>query len=171
MFRGVTTYITGFDSYTPAWELRQNTFIPNTRATGAVNMTGNTLTATSLPVVNTFYKIAGTTPANKTLRFTAEDNKLTYLGKDTITGKVLVVMSAKSPANSTDFSIAIAKNGVVITSNIASTGSSSNNQSFQLTFSTELDLGINDYVEVFIRTNNSNANTITVSGLQFRITD
>lgn len=170
MFRGVTTYITGFNSYTPAWELRQNTYIPNTRATGALNMTSNA-TATSLPVVGTYYKIAGTTTASKQLRFTAANNRLTYTGKDSITGKVLVIVNGRTPANNTDFTITIAKNGTVITSPTTSTDASSNNQSFQLVFATEVDLGINDYIEVFIRTNNSSTSTITISGLQFRIND
>ncbi len=170
MFRGVTTYISGFTSYSPAWDMRQNTFITNTRAIGSVYMNDNA-TTTSLPVVSTYYKIAGTTTAIKQQRFTAANNRLTYNGKDSITGKVLVIIGAKAPANGADFSIVIAKNGVVISSPNASMAAASNNQSFQLTLSTEVDLGTNDYVEVFIRTNNGSTSTITVEELQFRITD
>ncbi len=37
--------------------------------------------------------------------------------------------------------------------------------------STEVDLAINDYVEIFIKTNNANTNTITLEELQFKLSD
>ena len=70
-----------------------------------------------------------------------------------------------------DFSIAIAKNGVVIPTPNGSMAPSTNNQSFQITLATEVDLVTGDYLEVFIRTNNSNTNTITIEEMQFRVTD
>ena len=170
MFRGVTTYLSGFDSYTPAWEMRQNTYIPNTRAFGSLYMNLNT-TTTSLPVINTFYKIAGTTTAGKEQRFSASSNRLTYLGKDSITAKVLVILGAYAPNDNSSFSITIAKNGVAIANPTGSMAPSANNQSFQITLATEVDLGTNDYLEVFIRTNNSNSSSIKVDDLQFRVTD
>ncbi len=170
MFRGVGTYISGFDSYTPEWEMRQNTFIPNSRADVAIYMNDNN-TATSLPVVSTFYKICGSTTTIKERRFTTLNNKVTYNGKENITSKILVIIGAKSPANNADFSIAIAKNGVIIPTPNGSIAPSTNNQSFQLTLATEVDIATNDYLEVFIRTNNSNATTITIADMQFRVTD
>jgi hypothetical protein len=47
----------------------------------------------------------------------------------------------------------------------------SNNQSFQIILNTEVDLTTNDYLEVFITTNNSNTGTIVVNEMQFRVTD
>ena len=170
MFRGVTTVLSGFDSYTPAWEMRQNTNIPNTRAFGSLYANNNT-TATTLTTANTYYKVAGTTTAVTAKRFTASNNRLTYTGKDLITSKILVIIGAKSPTNSGDFSIAIAKNGVVIANPCGSMAPSLNNQSFQLTLATEVDLNTNDYIEIFIRSNNSNASSITVEEIQFRVTD
>lgn len=93
------------------------------------------------------------------------------IGKTDIVGKVFVIIGAKAPAASSDFSIVIAKNGVAIATPLASMAAAANNQSFQVSFITELDLTTNDYVEVFIKSNNSNATTITVEELQFRITD
>lgn len=170
MFRGPAIYINGFDSYTPAWEMRQNTNIPNSRAFGFTYMNNNA-TATSMPVASTFYKIAGTTTVVNAKRFTATNNRLTYTGKDAITGKVTIVLGAKSPTNNGDFTIAIAKNGVVIPMPNGSMAPSVNNQSFQITLITEVDLVAGDYIEVFIRTNAGNTTTITVEELQFRITD
>lgn len=170
MFRGVTTFITGFNSYTPEWEMRQNTNIPNSRAFSSLYMNNNA-TSTSLTTQGTFYKIAGTTTPINEKRFTASDNRLTYTGRDIITGKILVIVGAKAPSNNSDFSIAIAKNGTVIPIPNGSMAATNSNQSFQITLETEVDLTTNDYIEVFIRKNNTNTSTITVEELQFRITD
>ncbi|WP_210519478.1 hypothetical protein [Hymenobacter terricola] len=170
MFRGVSTYISGFDSYTPAWEMRQNTYIPNTRALASVYLNNNT-TPTALSTVGTFYKIAGATTTVKQQRFVSTANRLTYTGKEGITAKVLIVAGAKSPATSSDFSIAIAKNGTVIPNPNGSMAAATNNQSFQVTLTTELDMVTGDYVEAFLRTNNGNATSLVVEELQFRVTD
>jgi hypothetical protein len=170
MFRGVTTKTSGFDSYTPAWEMRQNTGIPNTRAFGSLFMTNNA-TSTSLTSVSTFYKIAGTTTGGTLQRFTTSNNRLTYKGLESITGKILVIVGAVSSSSSGDYSIAIAKNGTVISNSTGSMAVAVNNQSFQIIISSEVDLVTNDYLEVFIRTNNNNASSIKVDELQFKITD
>jgi hypothetical protein len=170
MFRGVTTFVSGFDSYTPGWQMVSNTDIPNSRSICFQYMTANS-TATSLPVATTFYKIAGTTVTVDAKKFSASSNRMTYIGKTNMIGKVNIVIGAKSPTTNGDFSIAIAKNGVVIAAPLGTMSSLSNNQSFQINFITELSLSTNDYVEVFIRSNNSNTNVVTIEEMQFRITD
>ncbi len=170
MFRGVGTYLTGFDSYSPGWQMVSNTNIPNSRSFCFEYMNDN-VTATSLPVVSTYYKISGTTTVSKQQKFTGTNNRLTYTGKEAFTSKIIAVVGAKSPANSADFSIAIAKNGVIVPFPNGSMSASSNNQSFQITLITELDLQTNDYIEVFVRTNNNNTNTLTIGDMQFRVTD
>ncbi len=172
MFRGVSTYTSGFDSYSPAWEMRQNTLVPNSRALGSLYLSESTTpTATSLTTVSTYYKIAGTTTAGTLQRFTASSNRLTYIGNQQITGKVIAIIGARSPCTNGDFTIVIAKNGTAIANPTGSMAPSANNQSFQITLATEVDLSTNDYVEVFIRTNNSGTNTITIDNIQFRVTD
>lgn len=170
MFRGVTTYITGFDSYTPEWEMRQNTNVPNSGAIGSLYVNNNSA-STSIPTLSTFYKIAGATTSINQKRFTATNNRFTYTGKDMITAKILVVIGAKAPSNNSDFSIAIAKNGTVISIPNGSMAATNSNQSFQITLETEVDLMTNDYIEVFIRRNNNNTSSLTVEELQFRVTD
>ncbi len=170
MFRGVTTLLSGVDSYSLGWQMVSNTGIPNTRAFSFQYMTANA-TATSLPVANTYYKIAGTTTTVNAKKFTASSNRITYIGRTDIVGKVNIIMGAKAPSNNSDFSIVVAKNGVVIPAPLASIAAASNNQSFQINFITELDLSTNDYVEVFIKSNNSNSTSLTVEEFQFRITD
>lgn len=170
MYRGVGTYISGFDSFTPEWEMRQNSFIPNSSANVSIYMNNNNV-ATSLIAANTFYKIAGATTMVKEQRFTTLDNKVVYIGREKITSKVLLIVGAKSPASGGDFSIAIAKNGVIIPTPNGSMAPSTNNQSFQITFATEVDITTGDYLEAFIRTNNSNSTSITIEEMQFRVTD
>jgi hypothetical protein len=170
MFRGVATYIDGFNSYTPEWDMRQNTFIPNSRAFSSIYMNNNN-TVTPLTIVSNFYKIEGATTVIKEQRFIAANNRITYIGKLGIEAKVLVIIGAKAPATSSDFSIAIAKNGVVIATPNGSMAASTNGQSFQITLATEIDMLPGDYIEVFIRTNNNNASSITVEELQFSVTD
>lgn len=170
MFRGVTNPLQGIDSYTKGWSMRQNTQIPDSRAFGFIYFNNNT-TATSLTTVGTFYKIVGTTTVINQKRFIAASNKLTYDDVEPITGKIVVVMGAKAPANNSDFSIGIAKNGTIISAPTASMAAATNNQSFQITLITEVDLVQGDYIEVFIAKNNSNTNTITVTDLQFRVTN
>ena len=170
MFRGVGTYLNGFDSYTPGWQMVSNTDIPNSRSFSFLYMNNNS-TATSLPVASTYYKIAGATTVSKQQKFSATDNKITFLGKEAITGKIIVIIGARSPVSNSDFSIAIAKNGVIIATPYGSMAAASNNQSFQISFATEVDLITNDYIEVFIKSNNSNTNTVTISEMQFRVND
>jgi hypothetical protein len=170
MFRSVGTPLTGVNSYSPGWSMKQNTNIPDSRAYSFVYFNGNA-TATSLPSSNVYYKIAGTTTMIQQQRFTTTNNKLTYIGKEPLVGKILVIIGAKALSNNADFSIAIAKNGVVIPLPEASMGSTSNNQAFQITLSTEVDMVAGNYIEVFIKSNNANSISLIVSDLQFRVSD
>ncbi len=111
----------GFDSYSFAWEMQQNTGIPNSRAYGFSYMNDNALT-TSLP-------------------------------------------------STADFSIAIAKNGVIVPFPNAAMGAMTNNQGYQISLETELDLVTGDYVEVFIKRNNAIVSSVVISDMQFRIRD
>ena len=170
MFRTVSNYLNGFDSYSIAWEMSQNTGIPNSRAFAFISMNDNA-TVTPLSVLKTNYKILGTTITTNSKRFTTANNRLTYVGKDVITAKVTASIAAKSPSNNADFSIVVVKNGSVINSPFSSTAATTNSQSFSIVLNMELDLVTNDYIEVFIRTNNSNSTQIIVDEFQFRVTD
>lgn len=170
MFRGVAANLAGFDSYTLGWQMISNTGVPNSRAFCFQFMTNN-LTSTGLASSNTFYKIAGSTTTVSARKFSSESNKMTYLGKTGITGKVSIIVGARAAATSSDYSIAIAKNGIVITAPVASMAPATNNQSFQISLITEVDLSTNDYIEVFVKSNNSNSTSLLIEEMQFRITD
>ena len=170
MFRTVSNYLNGFDSYTKEWEMSQNTSIPNSRAFAFISMNTNSI-VTSLTDTNTFYKILGATTTINSKRFTTANNRITYVGKDNITAKVTANMSAKSSSNLADFSIVIVKNGTVVTSPFSSTAPTTNNQSFSILLNMELEMQTDDFIEVFIRKKNSNSTEIKVDELQFRVTD
>ena len=170
MYRDVGTLLDGFDSYTPAWEMQQNTGIPNSRAFTYAYLNDNT-TATSLPVQGTYYKLSGNLTATSSKRFTLASNLFTYTGKRNITTRVFVAVSGKSPANNADFTIALAKNGVVIPNPVASLGAMTSGQGFQIVLETEVDLVTGDYIEVGIKRNNGATSTVTISDVQFRVRD
>ncbi len=170
MFRGVTTPLAGIDSYATGWSMRQNTNIPDSRAFSYIYFNDNT-TSTNLTTQGVFYKIQGITTVVNEKRFTATNNRITYNEVEPITGHISVTIGAKAPANGSEYSIGIAKNGTIITAPIASMGSTTNNQSFQITLNTEVDLVLGDYIEVFIKRNSTNGSTLEVNDLQFRVTD
>lgn len=169
MFRGVTTLLSGFDSYSFGWQMQQNTGITNTKSFGYSYADGNT-TPTTFSGVETYTKILGTTTLITGQKFSASSNRFTYTGKEDINSRVFASIGANAPANSTDYTIAIAKNGIVIPAPSASLGPLSNNQGFQIVLETEVDLSTGDYIEVFIKSN-SGTTTLTVSDLQFRVVE
>ncbi|MBZ9650936.1 hypothetical protein [Psychroflexus montanilacus] len=172
LFRGVTNPLDGIDSYSFGWSMRQNTNIPDSRAFSYIFFNTNTQT-TAIPSQDTFVKIAGTTEVIKQQRFTSTvNNRMTYHGEELITAKVFVVISAIAPKNNSNYSITISKNGLTppATAPIASATGLSNNQSFQITLNTEIDMESGDYIEVFIRSNDG-SDDITVNEMQFSATD
>lgn len=170
MFRNVGAPISGFTSYSYGWSMKQNTNIPDSRAFSFIYFNANT-TSTSLPTLGAYYKIAGTTTVINEKRFVTSNNRIQYIGKDPLVGKISVILSAKAPANNSDFSIGIAKNGFVISAPIASMAPSTNNQSFQINLNTEVDLVNGDYIEVGLTKNNNNTNSLIVDELQFRVSE
>lgn len=170
LFRGVSAPISGFDSYTPGWEMLMNHPIPNSRSYGLIYMVENT-TATSLTLNNTYVKISGATVSTTLQKFTSPtSNRLTYIGKRDITAKIFLVAIGKATSNSADFTIALAKNGNVISAPRQATGTLVNNQGFSLSFELEVEMSTNDYIEVYIKTTTSNS-TVTLSDLQLRVVD
>ncbi len=93
------------------------------------------------------------------------------IGKRSVTGRIFVAVGGRSPANTADFSIAIAKNGVIVPFPNAAMGAMTNNQGYQISLETEIDLVTGDYVEVFIKRNNAIVSSVVISDMQFRIRD
>lgn len=171
IFRDVTLPLDGFDSYSLGWSMKQNTDVPDSRAYSFIYFNSNS-TATPLPSsYPNFYKIEGTTISIDQKRFTTSNNRITYVGVTPISAKVSVVISAKAPANNSDFSVGLGKNGVALVTPISSMAPSTSNQSFQIILNTEVTLTTGDYLEVYISRNNTNTSSLTVNEMQFRVTD
>lgn len=168
MFRGVGTNLVGFDSFSPGWEMMQNSGIPNSRSYCYIYNNNNTA-ATQLLSPSTYYKVAGNTVVTTQQKFVAGNNRLTYVGKRDIIAKVFAVVGGKAPNSGADYTITIAKNGVVIPAPNATMGVLSNNQGYQIVLQSEVEMKTNDYIEIFISSNSSS--TVVVSDLQFRVND
>ncbi len=169
MFRDVGTLLSGFDSYTYGWEMLQNTGIPNTKSFGYAYMDGN-LTNTTFSGVGVYTKILGTTTLVNAKKFSASSNRFTYIGKRTIDSRVFIVIGAKAPSNAADYTIAIAKNGAVISVPTSSLGPMSNNQGFQIVLESSVSFSTNDFIEVFIKSN-SGTSALVVEDMQFRVAE
>lgn len=170
MFRGVSTLLNGFDSYTPGWEMILNTGIPNSRSYGYIYFNDN-ITTTSTSPNNTYVKVAGTTTSTTLQKFTSPaSNRLTYVGKRNIIARVLITITGKSPAAGADFTFALGKNGTVINNPKQTSGILTNNQVFTMILETEVSMTTNDYIEIFIKTT-TGASPVLISDLQFRAED
>ena len=169
MFRNVGTPISGFDGGTPGWQMQNNTGVPNTRAQAFLYMNNNT-TATGFNNTTAYFKIQGTTTLLRQQKFTAANNQVTYIGKSPTSVRVTAVIGGKSPQAGSNYSIVIGKNGFAIPLPEASIGSMLNGQGFQIVLESDVDLVTGDFLEIGIR-NNANTNSVTVSDLQFRVSE
>ena len=170
LFRGVGTALSGFDSHSPGWQMRQNgAAVPDTNPYGYIYMNDNyKITRFISPTLYT--KVSGKTNTVKANSFTATDNRFTYTGKRTLTAKVYVNVGASPTEGSSNFSIAILKNGLEQIAPSASKATDSKSESFQIILETEIDLITGDYIEVFIK-NNLTTSSILVNDLQFRVSE
>ncbi len=150
LFRGVGTLLSGFDSHSPGWQMRQNgAGVPDTKPYGFMYMNDNyKITKFISPTLYT--KVNGKTNTVKANSFTATDNRFTYTGKRVLTAKVYVNVGASPTEGSSNFSIAILKNGLEQVAPNASKATDSKSESFQIVLETEIDLVTGDYIEVFI---------------------
>jgi hypothetical protein len=170
LFRGPAVLITGFDSYTPGWEMRQNgAGIPDTKPYGFVYMNDNQA-ATKFISPSLYTKVAGTTTTMKADGFKVEANKFTYTGKRPLNARIYINIGGKTPEANSDFSVAVYKNGLLQIAPNSSLAVAGKNEGFQLTLETIADIVQGDYLEVFVK-NNVNTTPIVVKDLQFRVSE
>lgn len=170
MFRDVGTILDGLTPFDIGWYMQQNTNLSNTVAYGYIYMNNNT-TATSTSTNDTYVKINGATTSLKLLKFESNtDNRLTYKGKEDINAKVSVTITGTAPANSSEFTLSISKNGTPISNPTHSTAEMTNNQSFTLVLETHVDMSTDEYIEPVIKTT-SNDSPVTISDVQFRVSN
>lgn len=131
------------------------------------HIVGNTATATNI-TANNFTKVLGNTHQSILNSFTAPaNNRLQYVGSDTIICAAHVDLSA-IPAVSSTLSVAIYKNGT--------TAIPGSNYNYQLTALKPINLNLevpvtfstNDYIEVFITSDNND--NVIVSDMNLSVT-
>jgi hypothetical protein len=170
LFRGPAVLISGFDSYTPGWEMGENgAGLPDTKPYGYLYMNDNPV-ATKLISPNLFTKIAGETTTIKSDGFTVSSNRISYTGKRQLNARVYINVGGKTPEANSDLSVAVYKNGLIQVAPNSSISVGAKNEGFQLTLETIADLNQGDYLEVFIK-NNANTTPIIVKDLQFRVSE
>lgn len=170
LFRGPATLITGFDSYTPGWEMGQNgAGVPDTKPYGFVYMNDNQM-PTKFISPSLFTKVAGITTTMKSDGFKVESNKFTYTGKRLLNARVYINVGGKTPEANSDFSVAVYKNGLLQIAPNSSLSVSGKNEGFQLTLETIVNITQGDYLEVFVK-NNVNTTPLTVRDMQFRVSE
>jgi len=122
----------------------------------------STATATTISIINTWYKIAGTTTISTAERFNDDNtnNRLLYKGQES--QKVLINFSGNfiDGAGTPIAQIAIAKNGSIETPTIMRVDLKHSGGADNVSISAILTLDRDDYLEVFIR-NTTNTNNIT----------
>ena len=145
--------------------------IINSAANGQLYMQNNA-TATTVSVVSTFYKVAGTTTASAdNSKFSHSNNRLTC--DATISRKYLIScsLSFNSSANNVcEFGFYDSQLATVRTPSRTLATANSAGRAESVSFSCVLEMTSGDYLEIYAA-NTTGANDITVSDMNFIITD
>ena len=165
---GTTTHVTGVQETDNTAFFEDNSGIENSRTVCKIHMTNNAI-ATSIALIDTWYKISGTTISNSyTQRFdNSTTNRCIYTGPSPQLFGVTAIISLINGQNRS-YSFAVAKNGVIQDDTVfeitTSSGGRIDNMSTQ--YLTEMTTG--DYIELYIR-NNTDASDPTITHLSTRI--
>jgi hypothetical protein len=170
-FGGGGTYLSGI-THTSNKSLFINcTNITNTAVNGQLYMQGN-VTATTVSVQNTFYKVAGTTTASAdNSKFSHSDNRLTC--DAVISRKYLIqcVLSFTSSANDIcEFGFYDSQLATLRTPSRTKATANASGRAENVAFSCVVTMKANDYLEIHAR-NTSGARNITVDQLNFVVTE
>lgn len=147
---GSSSYTSGvaFDDNKSLW--LNSTNVSNSASIASMSMVGNA-TDTTISVVNTPVKVAGTTSAGSiNQKFTHASNKLTYDGEIDRSFRVTAVASLSS-GNNNDLSVFVYKNGstqIVESEAPVSTSGSGNVEN--VTCQTITEMTESDYVEIWV---------------------
>jgi hypothetical protein len=135
--------------------------ISNSGNIGQYYMTANA-TTTTIGVINTFVKVAGTTITGSFIeKFTHTDNRLTYNGALTGFYKITSIVSLTS-GNNNVVQLRVGLNGTTSVPSTSQTTTSGAGKSENVTCSDIVSLNTNDYIEIFTA-NTTGTNNITVS--------
>ena len=159
LFNGQARFTTGFNSWTPGWEMVSNSDgVPDSRAGASIYMNDNEA-ATEFTASGVYRKIEGITESIYLKKFDdVQENRLIYIGKKRITIDVVVTVTGISSYDDADVSIALMKNGKELILPKASNYNVDYNRSFQMRLDVQVDLQPQDYIEVFLKADNNTSN-------------
>jgi len=168
-FSGGGTYISGVTQTSNKTLFTNCVGIQNTSTRGFYYMVNNTTdTPIGVPNVNVWVKALGTTTADSNnSKFTHTNNRLTYTGAFNTSFLVSVNTAVRSGASNQNISIGIAKNGTILTNSEMTIRTSTSNQEHPGSTQYQIDLITNDYVELFVKNNQST--DVRVSDLNFSV--
>ena len=168
-FSGGGTYITGVDQTSNKSLFTNCVGIQNTTTRGFYYMVNNTTdTPIGVPNVNTWVKALGTTTADSNnSKFTHTNNRLTYTGAFNTSFLITVNTAVRAGASNQNISIGIAKNGTILANSEMTIRTSTSNQEHPGSTQYQIDLITNDYVELFVKNNQST--DVRVSDLNFSV--
>jgi lipopolysaccharide export system protein LptA len=170
-FSGGGTYISGVTQTSNKALFSGCVGITNTAVNGQLYMQGNA-TATVVSATNTFYKILGTTTASAdNAKYTHTNNRLT--NDATITRKYLIqcVLSFTSGATHVcEFGFYDSKLGAIRTPSRTKSTANTGGRAENVSFACVVSHSNGDYLEIHCA-NNTSAQNITVSDMNFLITE
>ena len=168
-FSGGGTYVTGVTQTSNKTLFTNCVGIANTTTRGFYYMVNNTTDTTiGSPNVNVWKKAAGTTTADSNnSKFSHTSNRLTYTGAFNTSFLVTVNTAVRSGASNQNISIGIAKNCTILANSEMTIRTSTANQEHPGSTQYQIDLITNDYVELFVKNNQST--DVRVSDLNFSV--
>jgi hypothetical protein len=168
-FAGGGTYISGVDQTSNKALFTNCVGIANTTTRGFYYMVNNTTDTTiGIVNVNVWKKAAGTTTADSNnSKFSHTNNRLTYTGAFNTSFLVTVNTAVRSAQSNQNISIGIAKNGTILANSEMTIRTSTSNQEHPGSTQYQIDLITNDYVELFVKNNQST--DVRVSDLNFSV--
>ena len=169
-------YIEGFD-FTRSDGRDANFFVESNAGVGDskpqcfINVT-NSLTATTLTTLNTWYKVDwGTSTSTQTTKWTINNNKITYQSVNRRNGWIIISGNVTASANAQNITVGIVKNGISGTQYGATTiRTTTTDQPFPFSIIVYLsDIGPADYFELYSRNETSSAKTVIFQDIQWLV--
>lgn len=170
-FAGGGTYATGITQTSNKALFINCVGITNTAVNGQIYMQGN-VTATTISVQNTFYKVAGTTTASAdNSKYLSTDNRLT--NDATVTRKYLIqcILSFNGSANDVyEFGFYDSKLAAVRTPSRTKSTANAAGRAENVAFGSVVSHTAGDYLEIHV-TNTSGARNATIDAMNFIVTE
>ena len=165
---GSSTYLVGVQSDDNKALFFNCLGIRNSRSLGDLYLSVPVLT--TIAVINTWYKILGTTvPSANNSKFTHQNNRLTYTGNlDQIAIISFTVALSGSNGNVIDVGIAVDGNDPTTQNFSTTTTLDSAGKESNMSLTTSIEIFQNEYYEIWVR-NRTNANDVTATSLNVSI--